>query len=189
MRYKHRREMDAFLSHRLAALCSLVLVLVSGCATLPEERMRQAIADGDLARVKALLDQGIGVHTADERGVTPLFLAARDGHRDIAAFLLAKGASPTQARQDGVTPLVAAVQHGHANVVALFLEQGAEVNARGKIGEVTLLHIGAYRGHREIVTLLLKYGGDKNARMSSGERPVDLARQQGHTALIPLLEP
>lgn len=54
---------------------------------------------------------------------------------------------------------------------------------------MTVLHVGAYQGNPEIIALLLRHGGDKNARMSSGERPVDLARQQGHTALIPLLEP
>lgn len=92
-------------------------------------------------------------------------------------------------RQDGVTPLFLAAQEGRRDIVALFLEKGAEVNAQARIGSVTLLHLGAYRGDHDMVTLLLKYRADKNARMSSGERPVDLARQQGHTLLIPLLEP
>lgn len=92
-------------------------------------------------------------------------------------------------RQDGVTPLFLAAQAGRRDIVALFLEKGAEVNAQGRLGSVTLLHLGAYRGDQEMVALLLKYGADKNARMSSGERPVDLAREQGHQVLIPLLEP
>jgi ankyrin len=64
-----------------------------------------------------------------------------------------------------------------------------DVNVQPSIGGVTLLHVAAYRGDQEIITLLLNSRGDKNARMSTGERPVDLARKQGHTALIPLLEP
>jgi ankyrin len=93
------------------------------------------------------------------------------------------------ARQDGVTPLFIAAQEGQREVVALLLKQGADVNAHARIGGVTVLHVGAFRGDHAIVTLLLQHGADKHARMSLSERPVDLARQQGHQTLIPLLEP
>jgi ankyrin repeat protein len=51
------------------------------------------------------------------------------------------------------------------------------------------LHLAAHQGHREIVALLIEHGADKSARSTEGERPVDAARQKGHSALIPLLEP
>jgi ankyrin len=91
--------------------------------------------------------------------------------------------------QDGVTPLSTAVQEGRRETVALLLAKGAQVNEQVQIGGATLLHVAAYRGDQEIVSLLLQHGADKQARMTSGERPVDLAQQQGHRALIPLLEP
>ena len=183
------RGMNIRERHREPVLCAIILTILSGCMTMPEDQLRQAAGAGDLVRVKALLDQGTGVHKADERGMTPLFIAAKNGNRDVVEVLLDRGASPYQARLDGLTPLFVAVQEGHANVVALFLEKGADVNSPAKMGAITLLHVGAHRGHQEIVTLLLKHGGNKNARLSSGERPVDLARQRGHTALISLLEP
>lgn len=169
--------------------CTFVLLLVSGCVTSPEEKLRQAAAEGDLLRVKTYLGQGVNAQAADERGVTPLFLAAKSGYRDVVALLLEQGAIVNTARLDGVTPLFIAVQEGQQDMVALLLEKGADVNTQARMGGVTLLHVGAYRGDREIVTLLLQHGADKNARMASGERPVDLAQTQGHQALIPLLEP
>jgi ankyrin repeat protein len=76
--------------------------------------------------------------------------------------------------------------------VALLLDNGADVNAVVKDGR-TPLHLAARFGHREVVELLLKHGADKTVKVSRGEatglRPVDIARQEGHTALIPLLEP
>jgi ankyrin len=171
------------------ALSTLALVLLSGCITTPEEKLRQAAANGNRLRVETFLGQGVNAQAADERGSTPLLLAAKNGHRDVVTLLLDQGASVNLARQDGVTPLFIAAQEGQRDVVALLLEKGADVNAQARIGGVTLLHVGAYRGDREIVTLLLQHGADKNVRMSSGERPVDLARTQGHQALIPLLEP
>lgn len=171
------------------ALCTFTLVLLGSCATAPEEKLRLAAAEGNVLRVETFLRQGVNAQAADERGVTPLFLAAKNGHRDVAALLLEQGAGVNPARQDGVTPLFIAVQEGQRDVVALLLENGADVNAQARVGGVTLLHVGAYRGDRKIVTLLLQHGADKNARMSSGERPVDLAHTQDHQTLIPLLEP
>jgi ankyrin len=167
----------------------LVFLLVNGCASTPEEKLRTAAMDGYLIRVERLLLDGVSPQAADERGMTPLHLAAKNGHREVVAFLLDHGAPMDQIRQDGVTPLFLAAQEGRRDMVALFLEKGAEVNTQARVGAVTLLHLGAYRGDQDMVALLLKYGADKNVRLSSGERPVDLARQQGHQSLIPLLEP
>lgn len=171
------------------ALSFLALLFMSGCASTPEERLRTAAMEGYLIRVERLLLDGVPPQAADERGVAPLHLAAKNGHRDVVAVLLDHGAPMDHIRQDGVTPLFLAAQEGRRDIVALFLERGADVNSQGRVGAVTLLHLGAYRGDHAMVTLLLQHGADKHARMSSGERPVDFARQQGYTDLIPLLEP
>lgn len=170
-------------------ISSVALILITGCMTSPEEQLREAAAEGNALRVQTFLEQGVTVQAADERGITPLFMAAKNGHRNVIALLLEHGAAINPMRQDGVTPLFVAVQEGRRDVVALFLEKGADANAQARIGGVTPLHIGAYKGDHEIVTFLLEHGADKNARMTSGERPVDLAQSQGHKALIPLLEP
>jgi hypothetical protein len=39
------------------------------------------------------------------------------------------------------------------------------------------------------VALLLDHGADKSAKDTAGQRPVDIARQHSHNALVPLLEP
>lgn len=182
--------MARFMTHNWELVITiLALILISGCMTTPEEQLREAAAEGNVLRVQTLLEQGVTAQVADERGITPLFMAAKNGHRNVIALLLEHGAAMNPARQDGVTPLFVAVQEGRLGVVALFLEKGADVNAQARIGGVTPLHIGAYKGDQAIVAFLLEHGADKNARMTSGERPVDLATSQGHTALIPLLEP
>lgn len=171
------------------ALRTLAFALLSSCMTAPEEKLRMAAAEGNVLRVQTFLEQGLGPQAADERGITPLFLAARKGHRDVVALLLERGAAMNPIRQDGLTPIFIAVQEGQREVVALLLKNGADVNEQARIGGVTLLHVAAYRGDQELITLLLQHGANKHARMTSGERPVDFAHAQGHAALIPLLEP
>lgn len=154
-----------------------------------EHRLREAIINGDSAQAATALAEGAKLETTDERGMTPLLLAVKHGHRQIVELLLERGADLTHARHDGLTPLFMAIREGNVDMVALLLEKGADVNARGAISSVTPLHVAAYEGHHEIITLLLKSGADKQARMTSGELPVDLARQLGRTDLIQLLEP
>jgi len=175
---------------KLLPIWAIALLFIGGCTTAtPEEKLRLAATDGNLARVETFLKQGVDIHAADAKGTTPLFLAAQHGHQQVVAHLLEQGAAVNQARQDGVTPLFVAARQGHRDIVALFLNRGANVNAQSGVGGVTLLHVSAYRNDHALVTLLLQHGADKNARMNSGERPIDLARQQGHQTLIPLLEP
>lgn len=164
-------------------------VFITGCATSPEEQLQEAAAEGNVLRVQTFLEQGVSVQAANAKGITPIFIAVKHDHPDVITLLLEHGAAMNDAREDGVTPLFVAVQEGRRDVLAPLLEKGADVNSHGRIGDVTPLHIGAYRGDQGIVTLLLEHGADKNARMASGERPVDLAQSQGHTALIPLLKP
>lgn len=119
-------------SHWALGFCPLVLL--SSCMTAPEEKLRLAAAEGNVLRVQTFLEQELNLQAADGRGVTPLFLAAKHGHRNVVALLLERGAAMNPMRQDGVTPLFAAVQEGQRDVVALLLEKGADVNEQARIG-------------------------------------------------------
>ena len=73
----------------------------------------------------ALLEMGADANKATPSGFTPLFIAAQNGHADVARALLAMGADASKARQDGWTPLDIAAANGHTSVV-LVLGGGAD---------------------------------------------------------------
>ena len=133
---------------------------------------------GDAALVALLLSQGAKVDaeapgfeyqdasgfsdrwSERERGVTPLHVAAREGHNDAVSALLDAGADLDARDDHGRTPLFVASGAHKIETVRLLLEAGAAVNAARKDGR-TALHAGAE--NRAMVELLLDAGADVNA--------------------------
>ena len=69
-------------------------------------RLLEAAGKGDVATVKALLDQGADVDADNGRGGTPLYVAAEQGHAGVAKLLLERGADPNVKDLEwGRTPL------------------------------------------------------------------------------------
>ena len=91
----------------------LVEFFVSKGVDLPA--LHVAACVGDLARVKALVEQGANVDAKDELGWTPLYWAACLGRTEVAKFLVANGASVQVVANDGVTPLLQAARPEIAN--------------------------------------------------------------------------
>ena len=75
--------------------------------------------------VKGLLAGGANKDKARDGGVTPLFIAAREGHIAAVEALLKVGADKDKAKDDGATPLFIAAQKGHEEIVEL-LQQAAQ---------------------------------------------------------------
>lgn len=95
-----------------------------------DERLRYAVAHGDLQEVKALLEQGAAVNATDDEGKTPLILAFWVGGSskdiEIIKLLLAQGADINIKAEDGTTALYCAVQSGEDDFIELLLDAGAD---------------------------------------------------------------
>ncbi|MBH0210314.1 MAG: ankyrin repeat domain-containing protein [Nitrospira sp.] len=116
-----------------------------------------------------------------------LFLATFLGDRAKVEKLLHDGANAQVEKEDGTTLLPLAIRRSHSEVVALLLDKGAAANQLSS--GTTPLHLAARQRHRQIIEELLKHGADKSAMTIKGKRPVDLARDENHPEIIPLLEP
>jgi ankyrin repeat protein len=95
--------------------------------------LHQAACDGLADLVDVLLNNGAEIN-AYSKEVTPLFLAALNGHKNIVEKLIEKGADYTlSGRVDAngliIIPLRIAGRLGHANVVELLLNYDHSYNA------------------------------------------------------------
>ncbi|XP_030069237.1 ankyrin repeat domain-containing protein 12 isoform X1 [Microcaecilia unicolor] len=123
------------------------------------------------------------VNKRNERGETPLHMAAIRGDVTQVKELIGLGANVNVKDFAGWTPLHEACNMGYYDVAKVLIAAGADVNTQG-LDDDTPLHDAASSGHREIVKLLLRHGGNAYQANKHGERPVDVAETEELAQLL-----
>ncbi|OQW40251.1 MAG: hypothetical protein A4C66_02365 [Nitrospira sp. HN-bin3] len=145
-----------------------------------------AARDGDVAAVRALLQQGADANAKTRGGRTALVIAAWWGRTPVVQALLEKGADVNAKNPEGWTALLAAVRASHTAVAQVLLEKGADINAKNSEGWTALM--GAAReDNAAIVKVLLDGGADVNAKNSEGWTALIAAAKHGNPFIIKLL--
>ncbi len=151
----------------------------------------------DAARL--LLETGAEVDRATESGYTPLSAACDQGHVGAARLLLAKGADVNKADKDGATPLHIVCQNGNVALAP------PPIPPRSPGGTVTLadgtvIHSSVApalpprdlppvpSASGDLLGLLLENGAEVNRADKHGQTPLAIAKQEGHSAVVALIE-
>ena len=148
-----------------------------------------AAALGNTDLLKELLQKRADLNCTNNRGRTPLHVAALQGHDEATALLLQAGggtacAAVNAVDDNGNTPLHLAARAGHAEVVQLLLTYGADAAVAG-LGGRTALHAAALNGHDRVVELLLRAEGTNvNAAAQGGYTPLHSAAYLGQQQLV-----
>ena len=145
-----------------------------------------AASNGDLPRVKVLLDKGGDVNAKSGNGATALIGASGHGHLAVVQALLDKGAEVNARMSDGMTGLYLSSFMGHLDVVQTLLSKGAEVNVKTSTG-ASALTMASYKGFADVVQALLAKGADVNAKASDGGTALMAASQGGHIEVVQAL--
>ncbi|XP_012528978.2 protein TANC2 isoform X3 [Monomorium pharaonis] len=164
-----------------------------------ETALTISAANGSTATVSALLARGANPTAVNMKGLSPLMLAAKEGHWGTAERLLQGDLSiSTDTVSDetmslleqrdlvGRTALMFAASEGHTNLLELFLDKGSILETKDKEG-LTALSWACIRGSITAVQMLLDRGSDVNTNDNSGRTPLDLAAFQGNPKLVQLL--
>ncbi len=97
-----------------------------------------AIVNGRLATVEALIAAGANVNVRTVNGTTPVMVAASKGYSDIVKVLLDHGSDPSARKSDGVTALAIADHGGFSRTADVLRRAVALQNssaARGAAGQ------------------------------------------------------
>lgn len=127
-----------------------------------ETLLMWAAEDGNLEKVKTLLDQGADIHATDDRDFTPLFHSVNRPH--VVRFLLEQGAEVNGRSHSKVTPLMRAAFKKNPETLQLLIGNGAEINAKCNLGYTALMV--AVRDNRdanlEMARMLIENGAEIN---------------------------
>lgn len=162
--------------------------------------LQEAAGKGQTYVAKFLISNGARVNL--KIGISPLSLAAENGHKTMVELLLEAGAEleATDSNGNGRTALHRAVEKGNYTVTELLLNKGAQINAQDKNGYAPL-HIAVLNEDGEMVKLLITKKAALNAKFAlSGNiasrvgqqvsrrgTPMHLAAGKGFTPIIKLL--
>ncbi|MBZ4409363.1 ankyrin repeat domain-containing protein [Myxococcus sp. XM-1-1-1] len=142
-----------------------------------ERYLLAAARVGDTEIVSGLVKAGASAEARDERGFTPLILAAYHGHLDTVRVLLAAGVDACAGDKRGNTALMGAAFKGHADIVALLNAQPCAVDQANSLGQTALMFASLF-GRQEVVDALRKKGASEELKDASGRSAADWARTQ-----------
>ncbi len=132
-----------------------------------EGELARAVDDEDLELVGDLLARGAFADEQEPDGSTPLFLAVRNGHTEIARRLILFGANADHRNENGENVLFRIDDDTPPELIKLLLENRADVNAANRSGRTPLMR-AAEDLDADVVRLLLAAGADVRAKDENG---------------------
>jgi len=163
---KHHKIVDALIKHG----ADPSITDDSGArptGVVPEPELILAINDGNVDRVKELLESGANPNETGEEGIPPLFIVAKKYDIDplIASLLIEHGADLDSTLKYSHSPLHLAANINNAEVVKLLINAGADINSYGENRETPLFNAAK---SFEATQILLEAGADHTIAGSWG---------------------
>jgi len=136
-----------------------------------DKRLCDGCRRGNAEEVAGALDAGADPNLQFRLAlgeVTPIFLCAQKGYKDVAEVLCQRGAKVDKTMDfDSTLPLHHAASNGQAEMCEFLIEKKCDVNALDKLKRTPLMD-AAEVGCLEAVKVLLKHTADIDARDSEG---------------------
>ncbi|XP_051548331.1 ankyrin repeat domain-containing protein 27-like isoform X2 [Myxocyprinus asiaticus] len=125
----------------------------------------------------------------DDRGYTPLHVAAICGQSQLIDLLVSKGAVVNATDYYALTPLHLSCQKGYQGVTLLLLHYKANTDAQDNNGN-TPLHLACMYGHEDCVKGLVYFDLHScrlNVQNDKGDTPLHIAARWGYEGIMEVL--
>lgn len=124
--------------------------------------LQKATRQGQLERVRELLDRGVdqNTHPGMPHELSPLMIAANRGHLEVAQLLVDRGANIHFTDGDDFTPLTIAAGEGHWEIAKILAAAGADVSHRDARG-LSALSAAEQTGDPALIAFVQQFSAGK----------------------------
>ncbi len=146
-----------------------------------------AAKKGNTHLTKILIQKKVNLNMPNEFGKYPLNIAINSQHRSYSRFLIENGADVNVKDIEGWTPLMLTSALGFSSLTKLIISKKPKVDLQDNSGKTALLY-ACVNGYESIAKKLIKAGASPEIEDSDGNDCSDLAKNEGHSAIIALVE-
>ena len=174
------------LSTLLLATVTFGVAAVSAQAAVRGVVLIDAVKNGDVSAVRALIAQKADVNATEPDGTTALHWAAHLGDGALAEVLVQAGANINAATRNGATPYALALNKGNTKVIEVLLKASEDPHAI--LDGAPAIMMAARAGNADAVKALLVAGADPNvAEPERDQTALMWAAARGNTAVVKVL--
>merc|ERR1712018_68610 len=105
---------------------------------MSDKELGWALKNGDIDKVKEIIESNKQLVNTTIDGRTPMHLAADYGQLEVLEYLSANGADINAKDKHGISVSLAAIWEGHAKCVKFLLEKGCPKNGTAPDGQTYL---------------------------------------------------
>ena len=145
--------------------------------------VRKACLDGDVTKLEQLYNADKNALSLRDSILTPLHVAAMQGHMNVVDFLLNHPCQVNAVDDEDKTALHLAAETGYTEIVEKLLNKGADVNAQTRNGD-TALHAATLNSQEDVVRVLLGRSCDITIRNKTKHLASDYAVNDDVRALF-----
>ncbi|XP_055693525.1 tyrosine-protein kinase Shark isoform X2 [Lutzomyia longipalpis] len=151
--------------------------------------LHRATKEGNYTVVSELLKCGYrNIDAKNQDGQTAVHLACQYADEAILQKIIECDANINFRDIKGNTPLHYACRTQPASMIKLLIDAKANIQARNNETGCVPLHDAAEHGNLDAIKVLLAAHAPLRPRSSSGELPIDLAQEKGHTHVVEFLK-
>ena len=147
----------------------------------------EAAANGNTARIMAMIEKGVNIDSTDRTGRTALHLASSEGHTLVVCILIRNGANPNIRDNLGNEPLCEAIIKGHTKTSDELVLGGARLSETAQAAlDMKFRHLAA-AGDLGGIKMLAETGLAIDAVDSVGRSALHIATERGHEHVVEYL--